>query len=1390
MPRWSRSAKDSDATAESTPKKTATGEKRNDTDFAQWIDSLPSSAPTQPHAATLVHFAPDRSSALDLSQANPSGLTQLLSGRRTRLSTLLLDADAFSRAAPAARNVERKIRELREDRGINSGYLAAGTLEWTERTDEGEESFRAPVLLVPLSVTSHESGNDFDVQLTGSAQLNPALERAIPAIAQANKTSSIAALAYFTARLDPTPAIDRVRNVLLNHEEYVVKSGLSISSFATFKPLGEDAMVRPTHPVISKVFAATSPAAHARPGAKEAGVPSPADHAQASRARVEAVDERDPETENLVVDADSSQQEAIDRIAAGESLIVEGPPGTGLTQTAVNALAALADQGKRVLLVAENSSSLADISARLDTVGLKSLMLPSSAAREAQSLREALVAALRRNESATPVDSGSLYDTLRETRHKLRDHVQSLHNVRARWGASPYQAMQSLARLTSLDPAPATTVRLRRSVLDALATRDSAVAQLERAAELGTFTAEATQSPWHGARLGNRKQADDALALARSLNKGLPPLITSLNAVAEFSQIAPPEGLVAWTNVLELLVSIRASLDKFKPDIFDRPVTDLISATAPNSWRRENSVEMSSMTRSRLRRVAKDYIRPGVHIDDLHNSLVEVGRQRDEWAQIAASQRHPAVPAGLADTNLRFMAVFEDAKNLQELLRGSERGSGLLQMPLDQLQDFVRQLSDSKESLSKLPEQTLIVEQLRTLGLDELIEDLGARHVDKSAVRDELELAWWQSALEAMISGDDFLAMSDGPSLRTLEAEYRLADAAHIASGSRRVAQRISTRWKEGIAADKKGANALRDAIRDPELSFQRYLDQSPELIAALTPVIAMSPYEVAQLFDSQERFDALVVLDAAGTDLATLMPAIGRAKQLVLLGDSTSQSTRPFTVVPGSEVSRSAERIPSAIDATATVLPRVRLDHVYRSVDEGFSSWLGDKAYSETLKVLSPARALGSHPRGVSIEYVAEGTGMPSAEQDAVETSAAEVARSVELVVEHIRLRPQNSLAVVSASAKHAAEIERAVRARAESQPDVAAFISRSDEPFVVVSADRSPQLVRDCVIVSVGYARTPHGRALHDFGPLSASGGRQAFVNMVTRSRYLMHILTSILPEHLEPSRLSEGALMLYDLMETLLESPAPRSTDASINDPLVADLMDRMRAHGVIVRHDIDPQIDASAAMAPVPGEDNAVAVRPLAMVSDGTSRYAALSVRERSRLRPQQLEKLGWRYVPLWTIEVFTDPAGLAKQLAKLATPQTPSDPEAVTAATATRNQPAAPQVATESAQVSGSEPAAAESPLVSLNGPGMDPAAEAPGEDSSTDVPSPRPSVPLSRRDARGSEAANKPRHRFNLRSEDSVIPKLAKEDDPESWGERRGADRDQWIRDQKPPHHS
>ena len=103
---------------------------------------------------------------------------------------------------------------------------------------------------------------------------------------------------------------------------------------------------------------------------------------------------------------------------------------------------------------------------------------------------------------------------------------------------------------------------------------------------------------------------------------------------------------------------------------------------------------------------------------------------------------------------------------------------------------------------------------MREHGLGELLADLADREVHAECVAAELELAWWQSALEAMISGDDYLAMSDGDALRQLEAEYRLADNAHIASGAARLRWDLSERWQAALAEHPRQAQLLRSLLK------------------------------------------------------------------------------------------------------------------------------------------------------------------------------------------------------------------------------------------------------------------------------------------------------------------------------------------------------------------------------------------------------------------------------------------------------------------------------------------------------------------------------------------------------------------------------------------------
>jgi len=72
----------------------------------------------------------------------------------------------------------------------------------------------------------------------------------------------------------------------------------------------------------------------------------------------------------LVFDADSSQIEVIRRVLDGETMVLEGPPGTGKSQTIANLISAYLSRGKRVLFVAEKKAAIEVVEQRLAKVGL------------------------------------------------------------------------------------------------------------------------------------------------------------------------------------------------------------------------------------------------------------------------------------------------------------------------------------------------------------------------------------------------------------------------------------------------------------------------------------------------------------------------------------------------------------------------------------------------------------------------------------------------------------------------------------------------------------------------------------------------------------------------------------------------------------------------------------------------------------------------------------------------------------------------------------------------------------------------------------------------------------------------------------------------------------
>jgi hypothetical protein len=271
----------------------------------------------------------------------------------------------------------------------------------------------------------------------------------------------------------------------------------------------------------------------------------------------------------------------------------------------------------------------------------------------------------------------------------------------------------------------------------------------------------------------------------------------------------------------------------------------------------------------------------------------------------------------------------------------------------------------------------------------------------------------------------------------------------------------------------------------------------------------------------------------------------------------------------------------------------------------------------------------------------VEAGTGMPDPVSGAVESVDAEVDRVVQLVLEHVRVRPQESLMVVTASEKHAARVWQRVLSFMPGRSELSEFVlSDRPEPFDVLPIGRAVAQSRDRVIFSLGFGRTPHGRVLSDFGALGHPGGERLLAVAMTRARRSLVLVTCFRSSDIDDGRLQHGAVALAEILEEIAERAVEeRIPDES--DPMLVDLARRLAARGLRVAIGHRGKLGLVAA-----NGGTCVVVETDSVLLEG-------SLRESLRLRPEVLRRLGWHYARVHAFELFADPDAVADRVARIA-----------------------------------------------------------------------------------------------------------------------------------------
>lgn len=325
------------------------------------------------------------------------------------------------------RNMRAKARLAMDEQGTNILYMAVGFIEWREKNDSSW--IKSPLVLVPVSLVIESAKAPISLEkYDDDIVVNPTL-------AYYFSTQYGIDLPAFEVEEDAsiTEYMDRIED-LVSSKGWKVRKEISLGLLSflkinMYKDLRNNSERMKDNPILLQL----------------SGECSNVENLDVHTFNHDSVA---PQNCFQVVDADSSQQDAILLSSRGVSFVMQGPPGTGKSQTITNIIAQALGEGKKVLFVSEKMAALQVVYRRLTDVHLSEFCLPlhSNKANKKDILRM-LGETLRLKDKRVRKDVLASLDELNIERKRLNQYAFDLHKVIEPLQMSIYEAYGRLNKL-------------------------------------------------------------------------------------------------------------------------------------------------------------------------------------------------------------------------------------------------------------------------------------------------------------------------------------------------------------------------------------------------------------------------------------------------------------------------------------------------------------------------------------------------------------------------------------------------------------------------------------------------------------------------------------------------------------------------------------------------------------------------------------------------------------------------------------------------------------------------------------------------------------------------------------------------------------------------------
>ncbi|SKB83280.1 Part of AAA domain-containing protein [Lachnospiraceae bacterium] len=319
------------------------------------------------------------------------------------------------------KNIDKKAASQLEETGVNVAYMAFGFVRWKE-SENSDIVNRAPLLLIPIRFRNESAVSPYYIEpLEDEVVVNPTFQYIL-------KAQFGIELPEFPEDEGLASYLEKVREIVSKLKwEVVSECKIGIFSFAKinmYHDLMDNQDIILKNPNVQRLLGEH---------VADAGV-GPASVPTGGETKNEIIDL------HTVVDADSSQIEAIEMAKAGQSFVLQGPPGTGKSQTITNIIAECLYDGRKVLFVSEKIAALNVVYDKLKKNGLEEfcLELHSQKASKKQVIEE-LCKTLKASKSSVSSKADAEVRAKAEAQAQLDTYAEELHKPIPGINRSMYQ---------------------------------------------------------------------------------------------------------------------------------------------------------------------------------------------------------------------------------------------------------------------------------------------------------------------------------------------------------------------------------------------------------------------------------------------------------------------------------------------------------------------------------------------------------------------------------------------------------------------------------------------------------------------------------------------------------------------------------------------------------------------------------------------------------------------------------------------------------------------------------------------------------------------------------------------------------------------------------------